>query len=445
LSQITESKAEVVRQLIERAPDGAIRSLLLALQADGGHDDGLSRVQQMIEVEASDRTARNLTFAPVAPLCADPALLRGLAFPPRTLALIWRALKEEAPSEAAAAKSLANNWRGADSSPDLFNSICARAALALRYGEGAFAAAAEAADQGDGRGKLAACLDIGPIVRRALEQMPEWLGRMTTEKAAKLRLAYRDAVAVSDDAGPLFFEMLAAHLAEPWLILRVISGVMDRPTEAYMSSSELAGFGERVMADIDRQLAMVSAFKPVAGRKAAHAAALAVHAVSQEVAEVEQSIRLSPDGVWGRRLAKQKQSMAAVIEAHLKAADGAVAQALPLQTLRIGARTIRGVPRLTHDPDRALVDKAAALLIFMDEVRPSAAAGGFASARGKAIEELENRIDTYVEHVLEEIRADDGVDPDRARAFLEIAAELSAIGRDEKSAQIIRRRAAAAA
>ena len=110
-------------------------------------------------------------------------------------------------------------------------------------------AAAAVADQSGGRGSLAACLDIALVTRRALAQMPDWLGRMTGEKAAKLRLAYRDAVAVSDDAGPRFFEMLASHLAEPWLILRIISGVMDRPNEKYVSGSELASFGERVLAD----------------------------------------------------------------------------------------------------------------------------------------------------------------------------------------------------
>jgi hypothetical protein len=113
--------------------------------------------------------------------------------------------------------------------------------------------------------------------------------------------------------------------------------------------------------------------------------------------------------------------------------------------VRIGPRTQRGVPRLTHAPDAAHVEKAASLLTFMSEVRSSAAAGGFASARAKALEVLELRLDKYVETVLEEIRADDGVDPALAQAFLEIAAEFCGLGRDEKSAQIVRRRAAAAA
>ena len=442
---MSESKLEMVRALIGQAPDSAIRSLLLALSADEGHDEGLTRVHAMIEAEASDRRARNMAFSPIAPLCVEPGPFTGLCFPPRTLSLIWKALKTEAPEEIRAAKALAADWRAEESSPELFDRLCARAAARLELGGGAFASAAEAADTGAGREALAACLDIAPVTRRALDQMPEWLGRMTSEKAAKLRLAYRDAVAVADDAGPRFFEMLAAHLTEPWLILRVISGVMDRPNETYLAGSELAGFGERVLADIDRRLAEVVAFKSTSGRQTAHAVAAAVHTITIQIAEIEQSINLTPEGPWGRRLAVQKHALATSIEGHLKAANDAVHIALPVQTKRMGPRAAKGIPRLTHDPDPVLVEKAATLLTFMSEVRASAPAGGFASARAKTLESLEHRLDTYVEDVLEEIRTPDGaVDPERARAYLEIAAEFCGLARDEKSAQIVRRRAAAA-
>jgi hypothetical protein len=440
---MSDSKLEMVRALIGQAPDSAIRSLLLALSADQGHDGGLSRVHALIEAEASDRRARNMAFSPIAPLCVEPGPFTGLCFPPRTLSLAWKALKQEAPDEVKAVKALAADWRS-DSSPELFDLLCAHAAERVHLGGGAFGAVAEAADAGAGRQALAACLDIAPVTRRALDQMPEWLGRMTGEKAAKLRLAYRDAVAVADDAGPRFFEMLAAHLTEPWLILRVISGVMDRPSEAYVSGSELAGFSERVLADIDRRLVEVTAFKSTSGREAAQRVAAAVHLITIEIAEIEQSIHLTPEGTWGRRVAAQKHALATTIEGHLKATSEAINAALPVQTRRLGPRAAKGLPRLTTDPDPVLADKAATLLMFMNEVRVSAPDGGFASARAKAQEAVELRLDTYVEHLLEEIRAEDTDDHARARAYLELAAEFCGLIRDEKSAQIVRRRAAAA-
>jgi len=444
MGQISEAKLGLVRSLIEQAPDAAIRSLLMALSVDGSHDAGLTRVQDLVETEAGDRRTRNMALSPITPLCRAPTTFGGLTFPPRTLALIWKALRAEADDDLAAARALAADWKTGESSPELFDALCARAAAGLRFGEDGFAAAAATADTGGGRQLLASALDIAPIVRRALDQMPEWLGRMTTEKAAKLRLCYRDVVAVADDAGPLFFEMLAAHLGEPWLILRVISGVMDRPAEAYVAGSEVAVFGQRVLADIDRRLAEVTAFKAVSGRQSAHVAAEAVHVATVEITEVEQSIQLGNNGPWSGRLARQKRDLAATIEGHLKAADKALGEALPLQTLRMGPRAARGIPRLTHDPDPALVEKAATLLVFTSEVRNSAAAGGFASTRAKALELMETRLDKYVEDILEEIRSEHDEFHDRARAFLDIAAEFCGLVRDEKAAQIVRRRAAAA-
>ena len=444
MGQISDAKLQMVRGLIELAPDSAIRSLLAALGSDRRLDPSLSRVRSLVEAEADDRRARNLVFAPIAPLCAPPGPFRGLVFPPRTLALLWKALKQAAPGATGDAKDLADDWRASVDSPERFDSLCARAAFGLRNGEPAFAPAIEAADAGAGREALAACLDIAAVTRGAITQLPEWLGRMTGEKIAKLRLAYRDAGAVSADAGPRFFEMLAAQLNEPWLILRVISGVMDRPNEAYISSSELSGFGDRVLADIDREIAEINGFAPARGRAAAHAAAHAVHNATVEITEFEQSIGLLPNGPWGKRIAGQKRTMAATIEAHLNATDDAVSHALPLQTKRTGPRATRSVPRLTQDPDPASVETAAALLTFLSEVRPSAAAGGFAAARTRVAEAMQHRLDAYVEDLLEDIRAGDGHDATRARAFLDIAAEFCGLAQDEQAAQIVRRRGAAA-
>ena len=91
----------------------------------------------MIEAEAGDRRARNMVFAPIAPLCAAAGPFSGLSFPPRALALIWKALKADYPDEVAAAKDLAAGWGGPTSTPERFDALCARAAAGLRAGRGA--------------------------------------------------------------------------------------------------------------------------------------------------------------------------------------------------------------------------------------------------------------------------------------------------------------------
>jgi hypothetical protein len=378
------------------------------------------------------------------PLCAETRPLGALAFPPRTLGLIWQALKREAPREVALAKRRLDEWRGQTLSSEPYDWLCAAVGRGLRAEHGPYEAVAQAADRGGGRQALAGCLDIAPLTRAALWHAPEWLGRMTGEKAAKLRLAYRDIVAVADDAGPRFFEMMMAHLAEPWLVLRIIAGVMDHPTESYVAASELGGFGERVLADVDLRLAELAAFKPTSGRQAAHAVVQSLHVITLELAELEQAFALTPDGVWGRRVAQQRHRLGDSVDAVLRAADRAVGRALPLHVVRLGPRTLRSAPLLDHDPDLDQAERAATLLTFVSEVRASAAAGGFAAPRARVLEALAARLDGYVEALLAEIHADDGAGAGRARAYLDVAAEFCGLVRDERSAQIVRRRAAVA-
>ncbi len=95
-------------------------------------------------------------------------------------------------------------------------------------------------------------------MRPPLLKMSEWLQRMTDERRATARLAYRDAEAVREGGGPLMFEMLASHLKQPWLILRIATSIMEHPGER--PSGRLgtsAVLGERALADIEAQIDVV--------------------------------------------------------------------------------------------------------------------------------------------------------------------------------------------
>jgi hypothetical protein len=84
------------------------------------------------------------------------------------------------------------------------------------------------------------------------------------------------------------------------------------------------------------------------------------------------------------------------------------------------------------------------LLAFADEVRSSADSGGFGSIRAKVLENLEKYVDPYVEDVLDLLRSADNQYPQRARAYLEVAADILTLAKNDKSGQIVRRRLAAA-
>jgi hypothetical protein len=276
--------------------------------------------------------------------------------------------------------------------------------------------------------------------------MPEWLGRLNEERIAAARLAFRDATAVAEDAGPRLLESLYNHLEEPWAILRLVSAVMHRPGDSFVASSELASFGDRLLDDIDDRLAVVGAFNPEGGVEAGVLAGRAVRIAGLEIQEFDDSVDLSKEGPWGSRLTRQKRALATAVEGRLKSVEADVAAALPLQSGGFKHKGARGAPKVSSDPDWRLVNRARSVLTLMQEVRGSAERLGFGGLWGKVSEAVQARLDTYVQDLLDKLRdAEEGENLERIRVFLDVAAEFMGLASDDKAAQIVRRRVAAAA
>jgi hypothetical protein len=308
-----------------------------------------------------------------------------------------------------------------------------------------FAAAAglcEAARPG-AAATLATCLDLAPVVRRATARLGEWIAHPGGETSASARLAYKDAVAVAEDAGPLFFHMMAAQMAHPWMVLRVISAVMDKPTERYLADSELANFGETLMEDIDGALDRIGGLDPDAGVAVARDVAAVVDLIVGQVMELETCLDMQRDHGWGLRVVKQRARMASVVEGRLHEGEKAAMAALPMHTPR-HLRARRPIPALASPPDAKLVARAVTLLTFAFELRTTANYGGFSSARAKMVEKLGEYLDQYVDEVVDLVRTGEAESDERAGAYLDAAARFNRLIRDDKAAELVRRRAHAA-
>ncbi|WP_332767320.1 hypothetical protein [Phenylobacterium sp.] len=446
MAGLPDAKIDIVRNLVEHAPDKVVTGLQNALAAAAG-DTALAGVRRVVEAEVADRNLRNRVLEPIAPLFAgDAADQARIAFPRAALALIWRGLKAQAPFEVASAARALVEYRPGASSTEPFDILTQMAADGLRAGEQRdFIAAIDAIEptRPGGTQHLLSCLTLAPIVRQATLRLPEWIGRFNEEHAAAARVAYKDASLEAEDAGPRFFEMLSAQLAEPWTILRVVSAVMDRPNEHYLADSELAIFAIRLMEAIDANLKKVADFDLNSGPPGGLAAAATVETLTLQIAEMENSIELSRESGWGFRVQKQKQTLAAVVEGRLRELDKVLGAALPNHKVRV-ARMMRTEPRLTLEPDAKLVDRCRTLLAFAEAIRPSANYGGFASTRAKVMEKAGESLDTYVEEVLSLVRDNEVPDREIAARFLQIAAEFAAPIHEPRAGDIVRRRAATA-
>jgi hypothetical protein len=189
----------------------------------------------------------------------------------------------------------------------------------------------------------------------------------------------------------------------------------------------------------------VRKFDPGRGAEGGAAEAGSVLVACNAVREFEQWLALNKEGPWGARIAAQKLALAQAAEARMRETEPAVAAALPLQPGRmVGGRAPRAAPRVDDYPNDALVRRAAGLLAFLDETRSSATNAGFGALRAKVIESLEQRLDTYVQDLVDRLHGDACPEPEWVRAYLDVAADFCGMIKGPQAAQIVRRRAAAA-
>jgi hypothetical protein len=449
MPSLSESQLGTVRALIQAAPDRAIRDLETALASGDQRHEGMRLIHRMVNAEALERRTRRAVLAPLMPLCAPaPSDSKGVRFPPAVPGQLWRGLKQETPDEVHKAISMVSEPDEDDPPTMVFDALCRTAVAGLRARSNPhYAKAAELLDasQANGAEVFSQYLDLAAVARSALEHLPDWLGRLNEDRIVAARLAFKDAVDVAEDSGPRLLEMLYAQLDEPWLILRMISAVMHRPGDRFVGNSELATFGERLLDDIDVRLKRIAALNADGGPAAGTAAGHDVNIIAQAAAEFDKSIELSRDGPWGSRLTQQTRSLAQAVEGRLTAIESLIAAALPMQSPGFNRRGARPAPKISGDPDTQRVERARALLTFMNEVRGSADKMGYGSTWSKVSESLQIRLSPYVEDLLERLHAhEDADDPERLRQYLDIAAEFLGLAAGDKAAQIVRRRMAAA-
>lgn len=445
MAGLPDAKIDIVRTLVASAPDKVVSGLRSALAAADG-DTALAGVRRVVEAEVFERQLRNKVLEPVAPLFVGEVETGQLGFPIRALGLLWRGLRAQASADVDKAGFVLSDYEPGVTSTEAFDQLVERLADEIQLGEQRDIVSAveliEAAVPG-GREMLLSCLSLSPVVRRATLKLPEWISRTTSERAAAARLAYRDACRNGDDLGPRFFEMLGAQLAEPWTILRIVSAVMDRPTEGYLSGSELSVFATRLMDAIDANLKIVAGFDLNEGAASGARAAEVVETLTLQITELENGIDLGREGGWGGRIHKQKVKLASVVEDRLRELAKLQGLALPSHKVRV-ARALVSEPLLETAPDPKHVERCRSLLTFSEGIRASANYGGFASTRAKVMESAGEALDQYVEDVLSLIRDGENLDREIAARFLQVAAEFAGLVHEPRAADIVRRRAATA-
>lgn len=440
MADAAERKMRGVAGLLQTLSDQQVAHLAAGLTAaaQGGAGE-LLPVLDLVIAEAAARRACALALAPLTPQFRPAGTaLSSAGFPSNTPRLFWNDLCSATPDATQKACAEILRLRGDDPVPSLFDELCQCASDRLVQQQGLLADAA-----GELTLELARALRLTPMLRSALTQLQGWLTRPNPAQTAAARLAFADAAAAVDNGGPLFISLLAAHLDEPWQVLRLIAVMADRPSDKFLAVSELAPFGEALLTEIDQRVQVVHRFDADGGRDSGLSGGEQVTAAATIIAEFELQLQLHRDGPWGCRIGRSKRALASAVEARLRELGPAADMAFPLQPARIAKRLVKGVPRLTDDPNAGALVRVETLGAFLSATHVTAAVGGFGVVRAEVLEALEERMAHYVEDLLEIVHQE-GEDAERARAYLDAAAGLVGLIEGERSAEVVRRRAAAA-
>ncbi len=427
-------------------PQASLRSLELALGVT--KDAALIEVRDLIMVEREFRNARDAVFSPFLPLfeSRDDGF-DAVEFPEWLLDNLWRALEKREPELYQEARYAMRGLRAEDPTPVVFFRLVTAACAVLReHPTEILPSRREKGDEAE-IAEFANYLDLHRISRTVLARLPELMGRIDAEKAATLRLMFKDACAISEEGGTRFMEILFANLEDGAQIIKFVATVSDRPNDRFLAESELAEFGERILDRIGDSLAGLKAFmsgktiKPQAGDDL-HGAGERVAQVLNQLQSFATYIELSRDGPWGKRVADAHKQIADMVEAQLKGAERVFQDALPFKTERVYGRVKKDVPYLEKFPKPEIVTKAANVAAFIREVRATANSGGFASLHAKTILTLEGMLDTYFESLLEIANGDDPFETDPVMHFFELTTDLMQALCGEEKAVVARRRIA---
>lgn len=446
MAELSVAQRAVLGQMLERVSDSVLKTLAGAVSQMPG--ERAAALSLMLADETRDRSRRAIAFAPLLPMFRPrPDGVEALTFPAAVLPRLWKAAAGREPE----LLSLLDDYRPIEENPKMravADRICMAAAAAVRDRPEVVwpSAGWDPAVREKGLVGLALCFDLAALARRLLVNLPHLILRPTPDQAVELRLVIRDSAEVVADGGPRMLEIMFAHLADASLILRlVVHSSTASAKEALLSESEMAGFVNRLIGEVEARVARIASHQPGAKADPGPGLRADIDWCAETLGELDVTLKLDPEGAWGKQAREARERINRTLATTLRSLDKAMDRLMPSRRVQTTGRMTRQVPDLEAEaPPLEAVQGAIVLLTLLGALRTAAQVFGCEALRSQLVLAVTERVITYVDGLIEAISAGEAPEPRRTLALIETLAKCLLLIEATDAARTVRRRATAA-
>ncbi len=446
MSSLPADKQKRIEALLATLPgDMADRLCATANKAD----PALGRLMALCR-EGLDVTARNRLFEPLAPVSGDPETdPPSRAYTPAPLLeKLWNWLTETAAPEAIEKVKAEVSDTDAEPGQGVLDPLRVEVAEAIMAGIKAVK------DNPKAEKKLRARLGVkdfeavthtavilrtSPVVRKALDGLPERIPEMTDSLSATIRDRYEAASDDDPDAAVWLLFLLMARMDRPWRMLRVFEKIARRGDDLLVSQTDMATIGDALLDDAEHAL-KAFATTPETAEDAQRAIA-GLGSFSAITVGMTREIGIRKDGDWGKHLfelrARASEQMTRIHEAVRDAFWKATPEAGGLK------RRVNTPPPRPGEPE---FERLKALAAFLMATKDDAGRAAVGTAHNELIGDIRARLEAVGQEQLSKLRNVSSEDADAIEKRLsDVAAIMPHLGEKDAAAVLLRRVAAARA
>jgi len=290
---------------------------------------------------------------------------------------------------------------------------------------------------------MAKALNAAPEILDLRDEFAAPVKTLSRELLKALCASYDKVVEEKSDAAAFVIDVAMHRLAKPWEILRAAAFLTRQSDDGTVSRDDVNMAVELLFGDMEDCITFFEeqnahTFDPDNARRYITTYARYAQGIAAE-------LETCKDAQWKERYDTLQAAGAREFERLIDHVPDQIKAAMPFRLVGSAASSSSHRPDLRRDPDPLLLQRAIKLANFMRESRPLAYAANIANAHSDAYDVILDNLNSYRNGLLAELRTfEDASLLTRARAYLDLTVELTAILVSEGEAQIFRRKSAQA-